>query len=133
MDKPKKDPILLNQNSDYKLCLNCGFPNRNTDASCIYCHSNLVEDTGLFSWFRQTYYILRWRWELRQRRENLKKSKKSSLFSHLGYFLLGIVLAGVGVYVFTMAVAESSFSNGLIAVLFFAYGFFTLKTLLAKK
>ncbi len=133
MEKPKKEPILVNQDQDYKLCLNCGFPNRNSDKSCIYCSSSLIEDEGLFAWFRQTYYVLRWRWQLKQKRTNLNKESQSPLFKTLGYFLIGVGLSGVSLYIFTLAVNERSFSNGLIAALFFLYGFFTLKSLFFRK
>jgi len=134
MDKPKKDPILLNQRQDYKLCLNCGFPNRQGDSNCLYCDSSLIEDTGLVSWLRQTYYILRWRWQLKRRRERLKKPAAGfNLLKSAGFFLVGALLSGVGLYVFTMAVQDRSFTSGLIAVLFFVYGFFTLRYLFMKK
>ena len=69
MDKPKKEPVTLSQSPDSKLCLNCGFPNRNKDIQCMYCRTSLIEDNGLFNWVRQTYYILRWRWQLKQKRD----------------------------------------------------------------
>jgi hypothetical protein len=134
MDKPKKEPIALRQRQDYRLCLNCGFPNRQSDTHCMYCSTSLVEDTGFFSWIRQTYYILRWRWQLKQKRENLRRPKKSLTFwKGLGYFCLGLVLSGAGVYIFTLSVTENSFSNALIACVLLLYGFFTLKSFLSKK
>lgn len=134
MDKPKKEPALLQHNLETQLCLNCGFPNRNSDKRCMYCQTSLVEDAGLFSWLRQTYYILRWRWQLKQKRENLQSSPaRMSPLKMLGYFILGALLSGVGLYLFTDAVSENSFSSGLIAILFLSYGVFTLKTLFIKK
>ena len=134
MDKPKKEPALLHHKPETQLCLNCGFPNRNSDKRCMYCQTSLVEDAGLFSWLRQTYYILRWRWQLKQRRENLQSSPaRMSSLKMLGYFLLGALLSGAGIYLFTSAVSEGSFSSGLIAILFLSYGVFTLKTLFIKK
>jgi len=133
MDKPKKE-TLLNQNQDARLCLKCGFPNRTTDTHCMYCHSSLVEDAGLVSWLRQTYYVLRWRWQLKQKRENLhREAPRMSVFKGVGFFVLGAILSGVGLFVFTEAVSNNSFSKGLIAILFLFYGVFTLKGLFSKK
>ncbi|MFQ5450757.1 MAG: hypothetical protein ACE5E9_09000 [Nitrospinaceae bacterium] len=132
MDKPKKE-TLLNQNPEARLCLNCGFPNRNTDSHCMYCQASLVEDASLFSWIRQTYYILRWRWQLKQRRAHLHREPRMSFLKGIGFFVLGVFLSGVGLYVFTDAVGSNSFSKGLIAILFLFYGIFTLKALVAKK
>ncbi len=135
MDKPKKEPILISHRQDYRLCLNCGFPNRNSDAHCMYCNAGLVEETGLFSWVKQTYYILRWRWQLKQHREKRHSSgqERLPLWKGASFFLLGAGLSATGVYLFALALAEKSFSNGLMSVLFFFYGFFTIKTLLSKK
>ncbi|KMP11081.1 hypothetical protein UZ36_05580 [Candidatus Nitromaritima sp. SCGC AAA799-C22] len=135
MDKPKKEPALLHQKPETKLCLNCGFPNRNSDKHCMYCQTSMVDDAGLFSWLRQTYYILRWRWQLKQRRENLQETscRRMPLVKMAGYFLVGAILSGAGLYVFTGAVNDSSFTSGLIAVLFLSYGVFTLKSLFTKK
>ncbi len=133
MENPKKEPTLPRQQQESKLCLNCGFPNRNTDTHCMYCQTSLIEDTGLISWFRQTYYILRWRWELKQRRDNLKPSSGKPILKSLGYFALGAGLSGTGLFLFTSAVSQNSFSNGLIATLFIIYGVFTLKNLFDKR
>ena len=132
MDKPKKE-TLLNQNPDSKICLNCGFPNRASDSSCMYCQTSLKSDSGLFSWCRQTYYILRWRWELKQKRETEQKPDRMSVFKAVGFFLVGAILSGVGLFLFTEAVSNNSFSKGLIAILFLFYGVFTLKGLFVKK
>ena len=132
MDKPKKE-TLLNQKQDTKVCLNCGFPNRVTDSHCMYCQTSLAEDTGLLTWFRQTYYILRWRWQLKQKREHVSRTDRMSILKGIGFFVLGAVLSGVGVFLFTEAVSRNSFSKGLIAILFLFYGVFTLKGLFTKK
>ena len=132
MDKPKKE-TLLNQNPDSKICLNCGFPNRTTDSNCMYCRTSLIADSGLISWCRQTYYILRWRWQLKRRRHMLDLAPQRSIFKSVGYFSLGALLSGAGVYLFTTAVSENSFTSGMIAILFLFYGFFTIKALLSKK
>lgn len=134
MDKPKKEPILLNsQNQNHRLCLNCGFPNRQSDTHCLYCQSSLVEETGFIPWLRQTYYILRWRWQLKQKRENLKNPSGAGFWRHLGFFILGVLLSAVGIYFFTHSITQSSFSNALVAVLFLLYGGYTIKTLFTKK
>lgn len=133
MEKPKKEPILLNERHDYKLCLNCGFPNRNSDPKCMYCSTSLVEDKGLVSWVKKTYYILRWRQQLKQRQDRLHPAPSDSLLKGIGFFFLGALLSGVGAYLMSMAMAERSFSNAMIALLFLFYGFFTIKTLLFKK
>ena len=125
MDKPKKEPATLKQSQDTKLCLNCGFPNRNTDAQCMYCRTSLIEDSGLFNWFRQTSYILRWRWQLKQKRDNLES--QTPVYRSFGFFVLGVVLSGVGIFVFTSAMSQNSFSSGLIALLLIGYGVVTLK------
>ncbi len=49
-----------------------------------------------------------------------------------GYFLIGVVLSGAGIYIFTLSIAQNSFTNGLIALLFLFYGIFTLKSLFIK-
>jgi hypothetical protein len=133
MDKPRKELTLLNERQDYKLCLNCGFPNRNSDSKCMYCDTSVVEDKGLVSWLTQSYYVMRWRWQLKQKRNNLSYRSHISLLKGVGFFFFGILLSGAGVYFLSMAVSEGSFSNGLIATLFLLYGFFTIKTLLFKK
>jgi hypothetical protein len=134
MDKPKKEPVTLNQSPDSKLCLNCGFPNRNTDTQCMYCRTSLIEDSGLFNWFRQTYYILRWRWQLKQKRDSLdSQESKPPFYRSFGFFILGVILSGVGIFVFTSAISQNSFSSGLIALLLVGYGIVTLKTLFSNK
>ena len=87
----------------------------------------------MLTWFRQTYYILRWRWQLKQKREKVSRSDRMSFLKGIGFFLLGAVLSGVGVFLFTEAVSKNSFSKGLIAILFLFYGVFTLKGLFSKK
>ena len=135
MGKSKKELTLLHHKPETKVCLNCGFPNRDSDKHCMYCQASLVEDDGLFSWVRPTYYILRWRWQLKRRREDLQcpPSSRMSLLKLTGYFSVGAILSGAGIYFFTSAVSDGSFSSGLIAILFLSYGVFTLKTLFTKK
>ncbi|MCF8721014.1 hypothetical protein [Nitrospina gracilis] len=134
VDKPKKEPIALHNRQDYRLCLNCGFPNRQSDTVCMYCSASLVEDTGFFSWLKQSYYILRWRYQLRQKRENLKRGGRGMGWARgLGYFSLGIFLSFTGVYFFSHSITENSFSNGLIALLLLGYGVFTLRGLFRNK
>ena len=135
MDKPKKEPALLRQKLETKLCLNCGFPNRESDKHCMYCKNSMLDETGLISWLRQTSYILRWRWQLKQRREKIDGTSGSHLplLILLGYFFIGAILCGAGLYLLASAVTENSFSSGLIAVLLLFYGVFTLKSLFEKK
>ena len=118
MEKPKKESILVHENHDYGLCLNCGFPVRATDKQCQYCRSNIEQGTGVGSWLRQTFYILRWRWQLNQKREKLNRTPKAYFLKNLGYFTIGVVLSLTGIYIFTLSVAQNSFTNGLIAALF---------------
>jgi hypothetical protein len=134
MEDPKKEPIAISRNQDSKLCLNCGFPNRHTDSQCMYCRTSLIEDAGLVNWLRQTYYVLRWRWQLKQKREGIEEPiSKTPFYRTAGYFFLGLVLSGAGIFVFTSAVGQNSFSSGLIALLLIGYGVFTLKNLISKK
>jgi hypothetical protein len=134
MEDPKKEPIAISRNQDSKLCLNCGFPNRNTDSKCMYCRTSLTEDAGLINWLRQTYYVLRWRWQLKQKREGIEKPIfKTPFYRKAGYLFLGLVLSGSGIFVFTSAVGQNSFTSGLIALLLMGYGVFTLKNLLIKQ
>ena len=135
MDKPKKEPALLRHELETKLCLNCGFPNRESDKRCMYCKNSMLEETGLVSWVQQTYYILRWRWQLKQRREKIGSTSGSNLppLNLLGYFIIGVMLCGAGLYLFASAVTENSFSSGLIAVLLLFYGIFTFKSLFIEK
>ncbi|MFQ5672134.1 MAG: hypothetical protein ACE5G9_03490 [Nitrospinales bacterium] len=136
MDEPKNEPIPLNQRQDFKVCLNCGFPNRHSDSHCMYCNTSLKEDSGLFSWLRQTYYVLRWRWDLKQKREDFPKGDgRATAFSlkTLWFFFLGSVLSGVGIYLFAYSIERSSFSSCVIAILFLLYGFYTLRTLFVRR
>ena len=134
MKDPKKEPTAIIGNQDLKLCLNCGFPNRNTDSQCMYCRTSLKEDDGLINWLRQTYYVLRWRWELKQKHKVFEKSKtKMPFYRTAWYFFLGLILSGAGIFVFTSAVGQNSFSSGLIALFLVGYGVFTLKSLIFKK
>ena len=131
MDKPKKEPVTLNQNQNSKLCLNCGFPNRNTDSHCLYCRTSLIEDSGLFNWILQTYYILRWRWQLRQKSDSLES--KGPTYRVFVFFIIGLILSITGIFVFTSALSQNSFSNGLIALLLIGYGVVTLKKIFSSK
>jgi hypothetical protein len=133
MDKPKKEPIALRHKQEQKLCLNCGFPNRPSDMRCMYCSASVAEDKGLIAWLRHTYYVLRWRWQLKNKRENLDIQPRRKVFSFIGYFLIGLVLTLVGAYFFITSLAESSFSSGIIAALLLLYGFFTFKSLFSQK
>ena len=135
MTKPKKEPELLHHKLDNKLCLNCGFPVRESDRNCMYCKTNLLEEGGLVFWIRQTYYILRWRWQLKQRRERVEGFPGTylPLLKLLGYFAVGLTLSVSGLYLFSTALNENSFSSGLIAALFLYYGVFTLKSVFVKK
>jgi len=134
MDDSRKEPIVISGNQDLKLCLNCGFPNRNTDSHCMYCRTSLIEDDGLLNWIRQTYYILKWRRQLKQQQiEVNKSSSKKPFYRTTGYFFLGLVLSGVGIFIFTRAVGQNSFSSSLIAVFLIGYGVITLKTLIFNK
>ena len=130
MDKPKKEPVILNQTQDSKLCLNCGFPNRNTDSQCMYCRTSLITDNGLFNWFRQTYYILRWRWELKQERDS--REKKLLIYRSFIFFVLGVTLSATGIFMFISSTSQNSFSSGLIALLLIGYGLVTLKKLFSS-
>ena len=130
MDKPKKEPVILNQTQDSKLCLNCGFPNRNTDSQCMYCRTSLTTDNGLFNWICQTYYILRWRWELKQERNS--REKKLLIYRSFVFFILGVTLSVTGIFVFISSISQNSFSNGLIALLLIGYGCVTLKKIFSS-
>ena len=134
MDDSQKEPITLSRNQDLKLCLNCGFPNRNTDSHCMYCRTSLIKDDGLINWIRQTYYILKWRRQLKQKRGQIEKPvSKTPFYRTAGYFLLGLLLSGVGIFVFTSAVSQNSFSSGLIAFFLIGYGILTLKSLVSNQ
>ena len=135
MDRPKKDPALIHNKLGTKLCLNCGFPNRELDRHCMYCQTSMVEEESLISWVRQTYFILRWRWQLKQRLERVEGFPGTylPLLKLLGYFAVGLILSVSGLYLFSTALNENSFSSGLIAALFLCYGVFTLKSIFVKK
>ena len=105
MDDSQKEPITLSGKQDLKLCLNCGFPNRNTDSYCMYCRTSLIEDGGLINWIRQTYYILKWRRQLKQKRGEIEKSESKTPFYRTGaYFFMGLLLSGMGIFVLTIAI-----------------------------
>ena len=134
MSKPKKNSALFDGKVDNKLCLNCGFPNRESDRHCMYCKTSLLQG-GFFSWIRETYYILIWRWQLKRKREHLNVflEPRLSFLKIIGYLLFGLVLTISGVYLFSDALADSSFSSSLIACLFLCYGVLTLKGIFVKK
>ena len=78
MSKPKKDLSLLKKDSlNEKLCLNCGFPNRESDSHCIYCKNAFFREGDFISWIKNTYYIFCWRWEVKQRKNRMESSSKS--------------------------------------------------------
>ena len=121
----------MNQNQNSKLCLNCGFPNRNTDSHCLYCRTSLIEDSGFFNWILQTYYILRWRWQLKQKSDSLESKRLT--YRAFVFFIIGLILSITGIFVFTSALSQNSFSNGLIALLLIGYGVVTLKKIFSSK
>lgn len=88
MSKPKKNSTLFDSKVDNKLCFNCGFPNREADRHCMYCKTSLLED-GFFSWIRETYYILIWRWQLNRKRDHLNVFLKPrlSFLKTIGFLL----------------------------------------------
>ena len=133
MDKPKKEPIVFRHQQEQRLCLNCGFPNRPSDTHCMYCKANVTEDKGLIAWVRQTYYVLRWRWQLKRKRENIEHQPRKKVFGFIGYFMIGLVLSLAGAYFFITSLAENSFTSGLVAALLLLYGFFTFKSLFSPK
>ena len=132
---PKKEPTSLHHKPDTKLCLNCGFPNRASDKLCMYCKTNLFEETGLLSWIRQTYLILCWRWQLKERCDKNNGFFQSYLpiLKISGYFVIGLLLFVAGLYFVSTGLTDSSFSSGLIGMLFLFYGFFTLKSVFIRK
>jgi len=131
IDQPENEDA-VDQNLDTRLCLNCGFPNRNTDTHCMYCRAGLTEETGLLPWVRHNYHVLKWRWQLRQKQSGKKPAERLPFLKGVGYFLLGAVLSGAGLYLTTVALDTASFSKALIAVLLLLYGGFILKNLLSK-
>jgi hypothetical protein len=135
MPKSKKDSTLFPGKLDDKLCLNCGFPNRKSDRHCMYCKSSLLVEEGLVPWIRETYYILRWRWQLKQRRHRIDSPSENYLpfLKLLVYFAVGLTFSALGLYLFSEALVDSSFSSGLIASLFLYYGVLTLKSVFVKK
>ena len=135
MSKPKKDSMLPRGELGDRLCLNCGFPNRKSDRHCMYCRNSLLEKGGFFSWIKETYYILRWRWQLKHRRDLIDGQSRDYLgvLKYLGYFIVGIALSSTGLYLFSEAVAQGSFSSGLVASLFLYYGVLSLKLLFLSK
>ena len=134
MDKSEKDPALFRHTMETKLCLNCGFPNRKSDKCCMYCKTSMLEEPGIIPWIRQTYYILRWRRELKQRRKRVDGAPPTNLpnLNLLGYIFIGTILVGAGLYLFASAVSQNSLSSGIIAVLLLFYGILTLKSLFVK-
>ena len=136
MSKPKKDQSLFTTDSlNEKLCLNCGFPNRESDSHCIYCKNSFFREGDFISWVKNTYYVFRWRWQVKQRK-SLMDSSFECLMSNLkllGYIFIGVMLSTSGLYLLSDALAESSFSSGIMASLFLFYGIFTLKSVFIKK
>ena len=136
MSKPKKDISLFSKDSlNEKLCLNCGFPNRESDSHCIYCKNAFFREGDFISWVKNTYYIFCWRWEVKQRKNPMESFSKSLIpnLKILGYFFIGVMLSTAGLYLFSDALAASSFSSGIIASLFLCYGIITLKSVFVKK
>ena len=99
----------------------------------MFCHASVVEDTGFLSWLRHTYYVLRWRWQLKHRRENLDRRPQKKIFRFLGYFFIGLVLTLAGAYFFYSSLEDHSFSHALIAAFLLLYGFFTFRSIFARK
>ncbi len=99
----------------------------------MFCHAAVANEKGLMSWFRQTYYVLRWRLQLKQKRENLNHQPRKKILRFAGYFMIGLVLSLAGAYFAFTSVADNSFTNGLIAVLLLLYGVFTFKSLFSGK
>ncbi len=130
-DQPENEDA-VDSNLDTRLCLNCGFPNRNSDNHCMFCNAGLVEDTSLASWVQHTYYVLKWRWQLKQKQSGRSKGDRLPFLKGVGYFVLGAALAGGGLYLFSIALDTASFSKVLIAILLLLYGGFILKNLLTK-
>ena len=136
MSKSKKDLSLFKNDSlNEKLCLNCGFPNRESDSHCIYCKNAFFREGDFISWVKNTYYIFCWRWEVKQRKNPMESFSKSLIpnLKILGYFFIGVMLSTAGLYLFSDALAASSFSSGIIASLFLCYGIITLKSVFVKK
>jgi hypothetical protein len=136
MSKPKKGLSSFKKDSrNEKLCLNCGFPNRESDSHCIYCNNAFFREGDFISWVKNTYYIFCWRWEVKQQKSLMESSSKSLIpnLKILGYFFIGVMLSMAGLYLFSDALAESSFSSGIIASLFLCYGIITLKSVFMKK
>ena len=136
MSKPKKGLSSFKKDSlNEKLCLNCGFPNRESDSHCIYCKNSFLREGDLISWVKNTYYIFRWRWQVKQRKSRMGSSSESLMpnLKRIGYFFVGVILSTSGLYLISDALAESSFSSGIIASLFLFYGIFTLKSVFIKK
>lgn len=131
MDQPENEDA-VDQNLDTRLCLNCGFPNRNSDARCMFCQAGLAEESGLVPWMRHNYYVLKWRWQLKQKRAGRKPADRLPFFKGVGYFLVGAVLSGAGLYLSSVALDTASFSKALIAILLLLYGGFILKNLFSK-
>jgi|TARA_B110000438_G_scaffold269696_1_gene286265 hypothetical protein len=132
MDDSSKETIPLNQRQDFALCLSCGFPNHNSSLRCTYCNTSLKKPTGLISWFRQTYLVFKWKWELR---EDSSKNENSIfiLSKKIGFLLTGTGLSGFGFYLFVDSLSHDSFSTAIISILLLLYGFFTLKNLFSGK
>ena len=136
MSKSKKDLSLFIKDSlKEKLCLNCGFPNRESDSHCIYCKNSFLREGDFISWVKNTYYIFRWRWQVKQRKNRVDSSLEFFMpnLKLLGYIFIGVMLSTSGLYLLSDALAESSFSSGIMASLFLFYGIFTLKSVLMKK
>ena len=135
MFKPKKKSTLFRGEQNDRLCLNCGFPNRKSDSNCMYCKSSLLNEDGLVSWIRNTYYVIIWRWQLKQQRDRIVSPSGTYFanFKFLGYFIFGITFSMLGLYLFSEALADSSFSSGLVGILFLCYGILTLKSVFVKK
>jgi hypothetical protein len=136
MSKSKKDISSFKKDSlNEKLCLNCGFPNRESDSHCIYCKNTFLREGDFISWVKNTYYIFCWRWEVKRQKSRVESSSKSLIpnLKILGYFFIGVMLSSAGLYLFSGALAESSFSSGIIASLFLCYGIITLKSVFIKK
>ena len=99
----------------------------------MYCKANVAEDKGLIAWVRQTYYVLRWRWQLKRKRENIERQPRKKVLGFIGYFMIGLVLTLAGAYFFITSLTENSFTSGLVAALLLLYGFFTFKSLFSQK
>lgn len=119
---------------EYLSCPKCGFPNKPTSKTCMYCRASLVHSSvtlSIFQYVRAYAEMLRWR-----TRWGRKKSFPGGRgFTFVGKALTWAICLGLIVFggsMFFSSVSEGSFFNFLLAGVCLSYGGMALYKLIRE-